>query len=522
MTSSVTNNTGSAIGAGARRRRAKAALFALVFFAAGAWMCWQHQPLRKPFTIDNQIYFYMAERVASGVPPYVSFVDHKHALSSLLSGGAIYLGRLAGVGDVLSARLLSMGMASATVSLVWLLGFLLSRSEVASCLAALVSLTFVDFFMQATMGVRPKTFMTFFMMLAVVLFGHRRRVAAGAAACASFLCWQPALLVLGAFGPAVLLERDRWRQAGRVALGALLVLAAYEAYFAWHGALGLQLYLSYVLPSGLASYGKPSLEKSIAYFTSMGLPRKDWERLLPWSFVASQAVAWVWLLARPRQAWRFLRDHTAWVAALTCAQATLLFTFLTHQGYPDMFFVQPWIAIGAGLLFAYGAAALGKLLPRGGSVVRWVIVAAVACGLSNLALSRRDMFGFNQRLTLQDQVALADEVEDLRAQHGSVWAIGCPHLLAFHQRENWVPFGLLIDPRVREYMKELAGGGEYRPLRDGKLPEVILDSRGGAGLIIPWMRREYEKQDAPEFRRQGIWLWIRKPVAASGIVGQAR
>jgi len=121
------------------------------------------------------------------------------------------------------------------------------------------------------------------------------------------------------------------------------------------------------------------------------------------------------------------------------------------------------------------------------------------------------VFGYNKGLTIDDQRQLAHEVEELREEYGSVWAIGCPHLLALERRENHVRFGLLIDPRVRAYIKELAGDQAYRPLKDGKLPAVILDSRGGAGMVVPWMRREYERQEAPEFRRQGIWVWIRRP-----------
>ena len=61
-----------------------------------------------PLLKDNQHYFYMSERVASGVSPHKSHFDPKHALSMLLTGAAIFAGRALGIADLTSARFLSL------------------------------------------------------------------------------------------------------------------------------------------------------------------------------------------------------------------------------------------------------------------------------------------------------------------------------------------------------------------------------------------------------------------------------
>jgi hypothetical protein len=68
-----------------------------VLFGLALWLLRLYEPFDRPITIDNQLYFYVAERVAAGVPPHLSLVDHKHALSAMLSGWAMWPGRVFGL-----------------------------------------------------------------------------------------------------------------------------------------------------------------------------------------------------------------------------------------------------------------------------------------------------------------------------------------------------------------------------------------------------------------------------------------
>ena len=110
------------------------------------------EPTVRSVQADNQIYFYIAERVAAGVAPHVSLVDHKHQLSALLSGAAISTGRMWGADDVMSSRLLSAVIAVLTVLLIFQLGLSVSGSLVAGLFAAVAFLGFRSLFLEAAIG----------------------------------------------------------------------------------------------------------------------------------------------------------------------------------------------------------------------------------------------------------------------------------------------------------------------------------------------------------------------------------
>ncbi len=488
-------------------RRAWAGLF----FCAAIALCFTQGPSHRIFHADNQIYFYVAERVASGVPPHVSLVDHKHALSGMLSGWAIRAGRVVGIDDVLSARGFSMAVGAATVSAVWMLAWELSGSMPAAHLSGMVMLTFIDFFMQATMGVRPQVFMAFFLVTALLAFTRAHPGRAGASAMLSFLCWQPALLVIGSLGPATLLGNRRWRSLALLMLGALLPLLAYEGYFAWHGALREQLMQSYAMRADIGLYEIPPLHESIQFVVRMGLWRQDYEFVFPALFLAAFPLTWLAVILRPRQALAVAKRQPAWPALALLAHVALAFTFIDHQAYPDMFLLEPMIALVCGLFLGSTAERLGRSSSR---IVTWAVTAVLAIAIGSLVVERRSYFGGVDGPNLARQRQLAVELKKLADEHGTLWATGCLHLLAFNHMDNFVPYGLLVDPRVRAYMLRKAGGTAYYPLKDGKLPKVILTSRGGERAAMPWLTRLYAPQKRPDFKVNGIQVWFLKPPQA--------
>ncbi len=496
--------------------------YALLFFAAGAFLCWQYDPLEQPFTVENQVYYYVAERVAAGVPPHVSLVDRKHALSSILSGWAIAAGRSVGIGDVLAARLLSIAAASATVACLWALALELSGSLLAAHLSALVMLTFTDFFFQGTMGARPKVFMAFFLVAALLALARKRTFQSGVYSTFAFLCWQPALIVLGAVSTAALANgwhrrsvaspaaageatSPWWRDITTVVVGTVAAVATYEAYFVWHGALGEQLYQTFAVASGFVNYAVPTLGDSLAFIVGLGRNRVNAESLFPLLFLAGCAASWAWLCTRPRRAWSLLTERPAWLAVALAAYAALAFTFADHQAYPDMFILLPFIALASGLMIERAINIVFELPPQ---TIRRVLALLAGFGILVMIFDNRAFFR-TRGLTLAHQYELAVAVAQLRDRHGPVWAIGCPHLLALDRTENHSPFGVFLDANVRAYLEEQMEGREYRPLKDGKPPAVILISRGGTRSVIPWLRKDYRQLKDERFEKQGIHIWIR-------------
>lgn len=481
----------------------------LVFFAfaAGLYATWLHEPLSKPLTFDNQVYYYMAERVATGVPPHVSMVEHKHQLPVIVSGWSMYVGRLVGLHDLTAMRVPSVIAAGVITACVAWLGAELAGFW-AGVLATLALLALPGLFSQAAMGVRPQLFMAAFMMLALAEFGQRRRFTAGFAAVGAFLCWQPAALIGVALALSALPDRDRVRAIAGLVAGALAAFLLYESYYVVHGALGEQLRQSFLMAGELSGYAYNKFDESLAFFLRFGIGwRHDTSLALSVSFLVALGAAPFAILFMRGRALGLARERPAWPATLASSYLATALTFLTHQGYPDMFFVEPLIAVVAGVLLA-GAGALLARVTRF-KVAHLAVVAAAATWLIVLQGHRRNVF-WTGGIHLAAQLELAKQVDFLADDYGTVWAVGCPHLLALSNRENFLPYGLLIDPKVRAYMMRDAPPGKYLPLRDGKLPGAILTARGGLRAVIPWMLREYRRIMNKSFESHGIQVWVRR------------
>jgi len=480
-----------------------------VLFGLAVWLLRLHEPFARAITIDNQLYFYVAERVAAGVPPHVSLVDHKHALSAMLSGWAMWAGRAVGLDDVYSVRVLSMAFAATLPAALWAVALRLSGRPIVAHVTAFITLTFDDFFAQAAMGVRPQLFMAVFMVYSFAALGARRYAAAGAMAIASFLCWQPALLVFASSCVAVALERSSRRALVRYAAGGLAAFLLYEAYFWHHGVLGEQLFQSYRMPSDLGGYNYKPLSDGIYFVLRDGRWGVGWWIVLPAAYLGVLCVLVAEPLVRWRSFWGRLRKDALPGALAGTSLLALAFTLIDHQAYPDRFFLQPFIALANGLVWGLPVSWVCDRLGRSGRFAQAASAAVFAIGATLVAAQTRTSIPAEKGLSLVKQRGLANRVAALQRMYGPVWAIGCPHLLALQRTGNFDPIGIVIDRKVRDYMASTAGEGGYRP-RNGTMPVVLLTSRGGEGMAFPWLRREYWPVADTDLKEQGIHAWLRK------------
>jgi hypothetical protein len=150
--------------------------------------------------------------------------------------------------------------------------------------------------------------------------------------------------------------------------------------------------------------------------------------------------------------------------------------------------------------------------------VAWALVGCLLIAIGSLAVQRRNYFGGIGGPDLERQRQLAHEVKKLADERGSVWAFGCLHLLAFNRMENFLPYGMLIDPKLRAYILSKSQDGLFIPLRNGKLPDVILAARGGERQLMPWLPRVYEVQKRPDFKASGIQVMFLKPPEARSAI----
>jgi len=356
--------------------------------------------------------------------------------------------------------------------------------------------------------------MACFMMLGLTAFVRRRHFTAGVWATSGFLCWQPAALVGAAFAVVGAVPDDRARTVPRLAAGAITAILVYELYFFAHGALGTQIRQSYLMASELGGYKYDAFMESVAFFSQLGLGgafKTAW--LIPAVLLLFTCTAVAGVLLLPVRAWRLCREDPGLAAFILVCITNVGFTFVTHDAHPDMFFVDPLMAVVIALVTVRVPAALFRGRQP---ALRAAFGAVVAVWLVWLQGGRAHIISSGP-VHLTDQIDLAKQLDVLSDGYGSIWAVGCPHLLGLAHMKNWHPLGLLLDAKVRDYVTRDGPKGELYPGSDGRLPGAIITSRVSVFAWFPELRRYYRRIPNASFDRDRTRIWVlnRTSVTAS-------
>src|SRR5918997_319081 len=188
---------------------------------------------------DYSIYLYSGQRMAEGIPPYVSVFDHKGPLSPMLAGLGVMLSQQLSWDDVLTVRLVFFVTGCLAVVAVYLLGKNVFRSQTAGVFGAFTFLGFYAYAQPAASGPEPKTPMILFEILSLLFAVQKRWFWSGFFGSLALLVWQP----MAAFAFATFLlaitrpGEERYGAALRAVAGTATPLLATIAYFYYHGAL---------------------------------------------------------------------------------------------------------------------------------------------------------------------------------------------------------------------------------------------------------------------------------------------
>jgi len=459
-----------------------------------------------PLLSDSQHYFFITERAASGLPPHVSQFDPKNALGVLIPAGAIRIGRMTGVDDLLATRIASVAAGALAVALVWPLARRLTGSTAASWIACVAMLSLNRFVLVAAMGSQPKVFLVLFVVGSLLLFSMRRWVFAGLAAGAAFLCWQPAGALVVAGGIASLLCGAGRRATVSFLLAAVVTFFCHEAYFVYHGILTEQLAQAYWFPMHFMEKPPTALRAVFRRATwvlgaSQGLT--FWS-VVPVLFLVWIGVFWAGWWRRGSMVANEMGGRPDRMYFTLAAHAALANCLLSFQGFPDRFFLDPFMAISAGWLVARPLTRI--TLAWAGDKGRRVVASVALAGLAVLAFSGH--WNFRDLQGLSRQRKGADAVGKLLDAGFGVYAVGCTHLLAFNHADNFTRYGFFFRG-VAEFLQVSTGGRGYRPLRDGEMPDVILVSRGNYIEEQPWFHTEYARAQSEDFGGEPVRVWLR-------------
>jgi hypothetical protein len=459
-----------------------------------------------PLLSDSQHYFFIAERAASGVPPHVSQFDPKNALGIFIPAGAIHIGRMVGIDDLLATRIASVTAGALAVALVWPLARRLTGSTTASWISSVAMLSLNRFVLVAAMGSQPKVFLVSFIVGSLLFFSMRRWVFAGLAAGAAFLCWQPAGALVAAGGLALLLGGAGRRAAASFLVAAVATLVCHEAYFAYHGILSEHLAQAYWFPMQFMEK-PPTAPRAVLRRATWVLGASQgltfWS-VVPVMFLVWLAVFWAGWWRRASTVAEEMAGRPDRIYFTLGAHAALANCLLSFQGFPDRFFLDPFMALATGWLVARPMAHLELAWARRKG--RHLVAGAALAGLAVLAFSGHWNYRDLQGLTRQRESAVT--VGKLLDAGFGVYAVGCTHLLAFNHADNFTRYGFFFRG-VAEFLQVSTGGRGYRPLRDGEMPDVILVSRGKYIEDQPWLQAEYTRAQREDFGGEPVRVWLR-------------
>ncbi|MCW2966787.1 MAG: hypothetical protein JWM71_559 [Solirubrobacteraceae bacterium] len=381
---------------------------------------------------DEAICAYGAQQWAHGVPFYTSIFDAKGPLSSALGGVAVWVASLIDFNDLTAIRLLFLAFACATAVGVYLLAARAWESQPAGIAAAVTFISFRGFAVDAMGGPDPKTPGVCFAVASMTLLLRRRWFTGGLMGGLALLVWQP----LGGYAVlavlAAVLGSDagaRTRSAVRAIAGVLTPIVVTFGYYLAAGSLTNLVDGMIVFPFTGVERDPETFGHRLSVITSTVNKYYGDTRVLLWGGL---------VLLPALVAWQVARRHTSVKDPLVVAVAgtglvVALFTASDFQGYPDVFPLLPYAALGIGGAVGLGVRAIP--LGRARQVAAGVGIAATAA-LAVLIWHDYSTAADSQRLTRDQQEIEAKRLSRLAGPGGTIWTLGNPAVLVFLHRRN--------------------------------------------------------------------------------------
>jgi hypothetical protein len=451
---------------------------------------------------DESIYVYGGQRLTHGVAPYVSIMDPKGPISTLLCGLGAGIAKLFGGNDLMVIRGLFLIISLLCVLAVYAIVVQFWQSVVGGVVAATVFAAFQGFAHDAIAGPDAKVPGILCLLLAMWLGARRHWYWAACTASLAFFTWQPffPFPLVAVIGAAVWAVGERRKAVGLAIAGAATPLVALLVYFSAAGALGTFINSAFVFPLRGVRRSHETVDQRIHRIIHVVSASYRFSGNLLWAGMLLLVLVWVASL---------LRDRTQLRAALTSPLTLLIFiTFLAEvgyacydfQGYPDVFPLLPYAAIGFG-----GAVALAMHLvprPRPAQVVGATALTAAAA----LAIGSAVLFtdAPDNRDGLYGEQAAACAIKLALVPGTSVYSLGDPTPLVLLRRANpdhYIFLGSGLDVwKVKHTKDGFLGWVEQIAANN---PSVVVLNQWNGPWKVPmrhWLRQQ-------GYRRGAIGSW---------------
>jgi 4-amino-4-deoxy-L-arabinose transferase-like glycosyltransferase len=456
---------------------------------------------------DLAIYAYAGQQVADGVPPYEGILNRAGPLSHALPALGVAAARLGGVDELLGMRLFYLLLAAACVSLVYLVGRDLFCSRLAGIAAAAAFLSFAGFIEYAADGPREKTPMVLFLVAALWSVTRRRWFAAGLFLSLATLVLQLAfpaaapVLLVGLFTAA---PGRRSRAIGEIILGGLVPVALTLVYFASVGAVGEAL--SGFLTINARYTASDPITANLAH--NWANIRNGYHASLWVIVVGLVSILFLGVAALVRRERRQERSGLLAIAVAAGTVAALVLTYRDFDGWPDLFLLLPYAALGIGGLAREVEARLPQRIAVPAALV-WVVVAVTVAAV--FSVTHRD-----DRLVRQR--AAVDRALAALPRNASMVAINAPQPLVLSGRTNPTRY-VLLTSGLDDYVDDTWPGGIAGFARSVERQRPMLIA------VAPSRRRWVSSIFGPEYVPAGSapgWTWFVNRDVGPGAISALR
>jgi hypothetical protein len=442
---------------------------------------------------DEGIYAYGGQQLAHGLAPYASIFDPKAPLASIIAGLAALAARILGRDDIYAIRAAFFVCSVLAVLAVYLLVARLFRSPLGGVTAAVVFAANWAFAVDALSGPNAKTPGVLFAVLSMWLLAGRRWFWGALFSALAVLVWQPMVfyLLVAVLLPPLVATGRRRRAFLQAVAGAAVPVAVTSLYFAVAGAFRLFVEAAVVFPLAGVQRGPETLGTRLLRIRDVITTNYGYDGVLFWVGLALLLVCVVVHLVRGRSSWRTTLLSPLVAVVLVTLVGNALYAASDFQGYPDLYPLLPYPAIGFG-----GAVALLVEVLRARAAQRVASVAVLAAlvlltGLTWVSFSDDPVN--THRPGLRAQLSDACALDRLLVPGTPLLSLGDPVPLVTTHRRNPDRFIYLGSGVDRWKVDHTAGGvtAWTRQIARWAPSAVVLRSWEGQyrPVITRWLRQ---------------------------------
>jgi hypothetical protein len=497
----------------------------LLVFALAAFVYSQYG-LYADLNLANSVNLYSGQKMAEGIPHYVSIFDVITPLGPMLAGLGVMISKQLGWSDIYTARLLFFVMGCFAATSVYLLGNSLFRSQRVGVFAALTFLGFFGFAQEIARGPYHKIPMVLFAVLGLLLTSQRRWFLAGLCGSLSFLLWQSAAIFpLVTLFLATMQPREiRPAAIVRTLAGIGLPLVAVGVYFYYHGAFYRLLDASILFH---ILYGDRADSSLLSRFLKpVQGAFEGYPTMIPAILIGFVMVVYT-ILSRwvHHRSFREVLAKDAFAPILLSFPALVLWSLIDFDNRKDFFVFLPYAAIGFGKFLDLAVHRIkrfeGAALPLGAQrfLVVGLCVFLVALAVANESIGTIGTTNTkmdDRREIFDEQRQAAIKIEDRFGHDAKLLSIGAPDLLALQHQTNPTPYAFFkvgIDNYIDAYTP---GGfeGWLSELEAYNADVIVFEDEDTSGAhkqeLMKWLNSNYhyhEQQVGP------YKLYVRNPAS---------